>query len=176
LPRRQRLHTCALYSFLRVCDDLADGPGEVAAKRRQLDDWRRRLDRALAGSYSHPLHAAFHEAVVEHAIPPAYLHAALDGVCMDLDVARYATFDDLYLYCYRVASVVGLSCVHVWGCPGVAARPHAEAAGVAFQLTNILRDLAEDAGRGRVYLPAEDLERFGYGPGQLRRGAHGARV
>ena len=174
LPRRQRLDMCALYSFLRVSDDLADEAGATEAKRAALDDWRRRLDLALAGSYSHPLHAALHETVSRHAIPPAYLHAALDGVGMDLDVSCYATFDDLYLYCFRVASVVGLSCIHIWGFAGDRAREYAEAAGIAFQLTNILRDLAEDAARGRVYLPAEDLERFGYGREQLLRGEGGA--
>lgn len=174
LPRRQRLDMCALYSFLRVSDDLTDEPGATEAKRAALADWRRRLDLALAGSYSHPLHAALHETVRCHGIPREYLHAALDGVGMDLDISSYATFDDLYLYCYRVASVVGLSCIHIWGNASDKAREHAEAAGIAFQLTNILRDLAEDAGRGRVYLPVEDLKRFGYDAEKLRRGEGGA--
>jgi phytoene synthase len=175
LPRRQRLGMCALYSFLRVSDDLVDGPGPAPDRRQRLDDWRRRLDLALAGTGSHPLHPALCDTVRTHGIPPEYLHAALDGVAMDLDVAHYDTFADLYLYCYRVASVVGLSCIHIWGFAQEQARPYAESAGVAFQLTNILRDLAEDAGRGRVYLPAEDLERFGYGPEQLCRGERGER-
>ena len=95
-------------------------------------------------------------------MPAVYLHAVLDGVEMDLDAADYATFADLYPYCYRVASAVGLACIHIWGFTDERAKVHAEAAGIAFQLTNILRDLGEDAGRGRVYLPREDLERFGY--------------
>ena len=173
LPRRQRLDMCALYSFLRVSDDLTDEPGDTEAKRAALADWRRRLDLALAGNYSHPLHAALHETVRRHGIPPEYLHAALDGVGMDLDTSSYATFDELYIYCYRVASVVGLSCIHIWGAAADEARASAEAAGIAFQLTNILRDLAEDASRGRIYLPAEDLKRFGYDPDQLRRGEGG---
>jgi len=175
LPRGQRLDMCALYAFLRVSDDLVDAPGPADDKRQRLDVWRQRLDRALAGDYSHPLHPAFHETVRTHAIPHEYLHAALDGVAMDLDVSSYDTFDDLYLYCYRVASVVGLSCLHIWGFTQEKARHYAESAGVAFQLTNILRDLAEDAGRGRVYLPAEDLERFGYRREQLCRGERGER-
>jgi phytoene synthase len=170
LPRRQYLAMCALYSFLRVSDDLADGPGAVPEKRERLADWRRRLGGALTGTYTHPLHAAFHDTVRTHAIPHEYLYAALDGVAMDLDVSGYATFGDLYLYCYRVASVVGLACVHIWGAKGEEAKGYAESAGIAFQLTNILRDLGEDAARGRVYLPAEDLERFGYTAEQLRRG------
>ena len=103
-------------------------------------------------------------------MPPAYLHAVIDGVEMDLDAVHYAVFADLYPYCYRVASAVGLACIHIWGFTGEQAKVYAEAAGVAFQLTNILRDLGEDAGRGRVYLPREDLERFGYKEEDLRRG------
>jgi phytoene synthase len=94
---------------------------------------------------------------------------------MDLDTDRYDTFADLYPYCYRVASAVGLACIHVWGFRDERAMPHAEAAGVAFQLTNILRDLREDAGRGRVYLPREDLDRFGYGEDDLIRGVRDER-
>lgn len=170
LPRGQYRAMCALYAFLRVADDLADEPGEPEQKRAALDDWRRQLDLALAGSYRHPLYPAFADTVRAHAVPPEYLHAAIDGVAMDLDVARYDTFADLYLYCYRVASVVGLSCIHIWGFRAAEARQYAESAGIAFQLTNILRDLAEDAGRGRVYLPREDLERFGCSAESLARG------
>ena len=168
LPGDQRRAMCALYSFMRVADDLADGPGAAADKRPSLADWRRRLDAALQGDYSHPLHPAFHDAIRRFGVPPAYLHAVIDGVEMDLDAVRYETFADLYPYCYRVASAVGLACIHVWGFSDERAKAHAEAAGVAFQLTNILRDLGEDAGRGRVYLPREDLARFGYGEEALR--------
>jgi phytoene synthase len=170
LPRPQRRAMCALYAFMRVADDLSDGPEPVPEKRVLLDDWRRRLDAALAGSFSHPLHPAFHHTVTTYGIPRQYLIDVLDGVCMDLEPVRYATFADLYPYCYRVASAVGLSCIHIWGFERPEAKGYAESAGVAFQLTNILRDLAEDAARGRVYLPREDLERFGYGEDQLRRG------
>ena len=170
LPADQRRAMCALYSFLRVADDLADGPGAVADRRGPLADWRRRLDAALGGDYTHPLHPAFHQTVRRFGVPPAYLHAVIDGVEMDLDAVRFETFADLYPYCYRVASAVGLACIHIWGFTGEQAKVYAEAAGVAFQLTNILRDLGEDAGRGRVYLPCEDLERFGYGEESLRRG------
>jgi len=175
LPRCQFLDMCALYAFLRVADDLTDEPGDIADQRRQLDAFRRQLDLALAGSFGHPLHPAFADTVRTHRIPAEYLHAAIDGVGMDLDVNHYRTFDDLYLYCYRVASVVGLSCIHIWGFADGSARRYAESAGIALQLTNILRDLGEDAGRGRVYLPEEDLEKFGYRREQLLRGEKGER-
>ncbi len=170
LPTDQRRAMCALYSFMRVTDDLADEAGATEAKRAALATWRRQLHEALTGHYSHPLHPAFHHAVAQYRIPVAYLEAVLDGVGMDLDTDRYETFADLYGYCYRVASAVGLSCIHIWGFTGARAESYAEAAGIAFQLTNILRDLGEDAVRGRVYLPREDLARFGYAEEQLRRG------
>jgi phytoene synthase len=170
LPTDQRRAMCALYSFMRVADDLTDEAGPTEEKRTALESWRRQLREALAGCYSHPLHAAFHHTVERYRIPPTYLEAVLDGVGMDLDTERYETFADLYGYCYRVASAVGLACIHIWGCSAGRAEPLAEAAGIAFQLTNILRDLGEDAARGRVYLPREDLLRFGYSEEQLHRG------
>jgi phytoene synthase len=170
LPAPQRRAMCALYAFMRVADDLTDEPGDLAGKRAALEAWRAQLHDALAGRYHHELHAAFHHTVMAHGIPTEYLLDVLDGVGMDLEPTAYETFADLYRYCYRVASAVGLSCIHIWGFTGAKAKKHAEAAGIAFQLTNILRDLAEDANRGRVYLPREDLERFGYTVADLQRG------
>jgi phytoene synthase len=175
LPTDQRRALCALYSFLRVADDLTDEAGATQEKRAALETWRRQLHEVLAGRYAHPLHPAFHHTVERYNIPVAYLEAVLDGVGMDLDTDRYETFDDLYAYCYRVASAVGLACIHIWGFSGERAESYAEAAGIALQLTNILRDLGEDAARGRVYLPREDLARFGYTEDNLRRGTRDAR-
>jgi phytoene synthase len=170
LPAEQRRALCALYAFLRIADDLADEAGAVEDKRARLAAWRRQLRAALAGDYAHPAHPALHDAVRRFGVPARHLEAVLDGVEMDLDTASYETFADLYPYCYRVASAVGLACVHVWGFRGERALGHAAAAGVAFQLTNILRDLGEDAARGRVYLPAEELRRFGCDAAGLRAG------
>jgi len=170
LPTDQRRGMCALYSFMRVADDLTDTSGATEEKRAAVESWRRQLHEALGGRYSHPLHPAFHETVERFQIPVAYLEAVLDGVGMDLDTNCYETFADLYQYCYRVASAVGLACIHIWGGTTSRAAALAESAGIAFQLTNILRDLAEDAGRGRVYLPREDLARFGYSEDELGRG------
>jgi phytoene synthase len=170
LPGPQRSAMCALYAYMRLTDDLSDESGPVAAKRAALASWRQQLDRALSGQYAHRIHAALHRTVQRYAIPFQYLDAVIDGVEMDLEQTTYATFADLYTYCYRVASVVGLACIQIWGFRHDSARSYAEAAGIAFQLTNILRDLGEDAARGRIYLPQEDLKRFGYSTEQLARG------
>jgi phytoene synthase len=164
LPADQRRALCALYAFMRIADDLADAPGPAASKVLPLEDWRWRLRDCLAGTSTHPLHPALLHTLTTYAVPVRYLEEVLDGVAMDLVSDGYETFADLYKYCYRVASAVGLACIHVWGFSDDRAPKHAEAAGIALQLTNILRDLGEDAARGRVYLPREDLERFGYDP------------
>jgi len=170
LPRPQRLGTCALYAFLRVADDIADADAPAKERRVHLQQWREQLAGALRGRFSHPIHAALQATMDTYHIPPEYLELALDGVGMDLHVRRYEAFDDLYGYCYRVASVVGLACIHVWGYRGEAAKQYAKAAGIAFQLTNILRDLGDDALRDRVYLPRAELQAFGYTEDELLRG------
>jgi squalene synthase HpnC/squalene synthase HpnD len=168
LPKAQRRAMDALYAFMRVTDDLADEPGDVEAKQQALRDWRSALDHALAGDYSHPLHPALHETVRRYGIPVKHLHDVIDGVEMDLQPVRFATFAELYAYCYRVASAVGLACIHIWGFEDDKAKEYAEAAGIAFQLTNILRDVGEDLHAGRVYIPQEDIYRFGCPPESWR--------
>lgn len=172
LPPPLRRSMCALYAFLRHTDDLADEPGDPVAKRASLDDWRASLDAALsrAGSPSWPGLIALADTVERHQIPRQYLEDVIDGVAMDVEPHAFATFDDLYGYCYRVASAVGLSCLHIWGfrSDGGRAEELAEWCGIALQLTNILRDVREDAVGGRVYLPAEDLERFGVAVADLQ--------
>jgi phytoene synthase len=170
LPAPQRRAMCALYTFMRIADDLSDEPMPIAVKRQQLADWRGGLRAALAGCYAHSSHAALHDTLEKYRIPTRYLEAVIDGVEMDLEPIAYRTFAELRNYCWHVASVVGLSCIHIWGFHGPGALAFAEDAGIAFQLTNILRDLGEDAARGRVYLPEEDLTRFGYNRDRLRQG------
>ena len=177
-PARRRAMD-ALYAFMRVTDDLADEPGEPDEKRRKLAAWRARLRAALAGQFSHPLHPALLDTVHRYSIPRRFLFDAIDGMETDVGVVRMQSFAELYPYCYRVASAVGLACVRVWGTrPGTTdadADPPAEAAGIAFQLTNILRDLGEDFARGRVYLPADELKLYDCPPGSWREPAFAAR-
>lgn len=170
LPREKRRSMCALYAYLRQVDDLGDDESrDVAARRQSLDQIRGQLDAALAGHAPDPVLRALADTATRYQIPRDYLTAVIDGVEMDLAGAHYETFAELEQYCYRVASVVGLSCIHIWGFRGPQALEPARRCGIAFQLTNILRDLREDIRRGRVYLPNEDLRRFGYTTDELTR-------
>lgn len=170
LPREKRLAMCALYAYLRKTDDLCDGDQPRAERQAALDRWRREVESALAGETSDPILPALVDTVRRFEIPHAYLLEVLDGVQMDLDERDYETFAELEHYCYRVASVVGLACIHIWGFRDRAAIEPAIHCGTAFQLTNILRDLHEDAQRGRLYLPLAELRRYGCCREDLQRG------
>jgi len=168
LTPQQRKAMCAIYAFMRNCDDLSD---EAGASRERIEDWRAELEQALEGRFSgHPVWPAFHHTVRRFGIPHQYFREMIDGVLSDLEPRRTETFEELRGYCYQVASVVGLTAIHIFGFDTRSALPLAEKCGVAFQLTNILRDIREDAERGRVYLPAEDLVRFGVATEDLRIG------
>jgi phytoene synthase len=161
LPAAKRDALCALYTFMRGVDDISDEPGDIAAKTRGLAQCRAQMDRALAGEYDNdPVWPAFREVMSRYQIPTRYLHDLISGAEMDLTVSRYETFDRLREYCYRVAGTVGLCCLHVFGFSDPQAPELAETLGIAFQLTNILRDLRKDYDLGRIYLPEEDLARF----------------
>lgn len=171
LPPDRRRALCAVYAFMRYCDDISDGGAGHEGKRRMLQEWRTQLDLALSGHFGpSAILPAFHDSVQRYAIPGQYFHWVIDGAEMDLSVDRYRTFDELYRYCFRVASAVGLVCLQIFGFREEQARKYAEECGIAFQLTNILRDVKEDSQMGRIYLPEEDLERFAYSPEDLRRG------
>jgi phytoene synthase len=163
LPRVQRRSMYALYAFNRLTDDVVDGPGRLPDKQQALNYWQQTLNEALAGR-PHPVLSALHDTVLRFDIPPTHLHAVIEGCRMDLEPRPFRCFDELYRYCTLVASSVGIACIHIWGFRDPAALPPAESAGVALQLTNILRDLGEDRARGRVYLPLDDLQRFGCDP------------
>ena len=180
LPKRKRQALCAVYAFMRRCDDIADDPTLAASERRQkLDTWLDALHRSQQGHPSDdPILLALSDTQRRYNIPAGLLDELALGTAMDVDDSyrqihqgsigeeklklpvQYKTFDDLKLYCYRVASVVGLVCIHIFGYRDPAAESLAEQCGLAFQLTNIIRDVKEDASLGRVYLPEEDLSKF----------------
>jgi phytoene synthase len=165
LPPARRNAICAIYAYMRKADDLSDDESvSHAERRRNLDEWLAAWHEASrCGASSDPVFIAVRDAVQRFNIPLSLLDELVAGTTMDLDVAAgsapdtYATFDELYRYCYLVASVVGLVCIRIFGYSDPHAERLAEETGVAFQLTNILRDVAEDAARNRVYLPLQDL-------------------
>jgi phytoene synthase len=172
LPQGRRQALYSVYAFCRFVDDIADehAAGDSADLLRR---WRAELDRVYNGAPSHPISRALAPNVRRYAIPRRYFEEIIDGVEMDLGRTRYATFEDLRLYCYRVASAVGLVCIEIFGYRNPRTRDYAESLGIAFQLTNIIRDLSEDAARGRIYLPLEDLANFGIGEERILRGVDG---
>lgn len=173
LERPQRDAMCAIYAFMRYSDDLSDDPANTDKKRlwQSVAEWRLELNRALEGEVDgNPLWPAFHDTVQRYNIPHRFFHEMIDGILSDLEPREMQTFEELYRYCYQVASVAGLTIIHIFGFDNVRALLLAERCGVAFQLTNILRDVREDAELGRVYLPREDLVRFGVTTEQLRSG------
>lgn len=171
LPQEKRRAFCAVYAFMRQCDDISDGNSSLGVKSEMLRHWRSQLDAALSGTLlENPILPAFRDTLKKFSIPPEFFHWIIDGAEMDLSICQYETFNDLYKYCFNVASAVGLVCLQIFGFGEPQAKKYAEQCGVAFQLTNILRDVKEDAEQGRIYLPIEDLRKFGYSPEELRKG------
>lgn len=171
LPAAKRDALCALYALMRLVDDVSDTVGGAAEKQRGLSRWRAALDAAVSGDVSgHPILPAFADTIERFKIPPRYFHDLISGAEMDLTIGDYPTFDRLREYCYRVAGTVGLTCLHVFGFTDPHAPDLAEKLGIAFQLTNIIRDVRPDHEMGRIYLPLEDLEQFGVRPENLSPG------
>jgi len=195
LPKPKRQALCAVYAFMRRCDDIADDPSLGLEERRfKLNTWLAALHRVQQGEPSDdPILLALTDTQRRYTIPAGLLDELAMGTAMDVEepatlteaapasavpnlTVQYKTFDDLKLYCYRVASVVGLVCIHIFGYRDPAAESLAEQCGLAFQLTNIIRDVKEDAAMGRVYLPEEDLAKFGLSAGDLLATPDAARL
>jgi phytoene synthase len=183
LPRHKRNALCAVYAFMRHADDISDDPGlNMDQRRLQLQAWSESLRNAVEGQRSDdPVIMALADTQSRFKIPLELFEQLVAGTAMDLQFAAaaashagegapvvpYRTFDELYRYCYHVASVVGLVCIHIFGYKDKAAESLAEQTGVAFQLTNIIRDVKEDAAMGRVYIPEEDFAKFQRSPNEL---------
>lgn len=170
--RRRALY--AVYAFCRFVDDIADdAPATDASAMLAL--WREELHNVFAGSPTRAISRALAENVRRFHIPQHYFEEVIDGVEMDLSRTRYATFSNLELYCHRVASAVGLICIEIFGYRNSSAHTYAERLGLAFQLTNIVRDVREDAARGRIYLPLDDLAQFQVSEDEILRGVYSSR-
>lgn len=197
LPKRKRESFCAVYAFMRRCDDIADDSAlSIEERRYKLDVWLDALHRVQQGEPSDdPILLALTDTQRRFTIPAGLLDELAMGTAMDIEpvaerledsvptatpvpglMVQYQTFEELKVYCYRVASVVGLVCIHIFGYRDPAAESLAEECGLAFQLTNIIRDVKEDAAMGRVYLPQEDLARFGLSAADLLGAPEPARV
>jgi phytoene synthase len=183
LPEHKRNAMCAVYAFMRRADDIADDEAMTVAERRAvmqqwMENWR---EARRSGVSDDPVFVALNDTQKMFAIPDVLLEELVQGTAMDLEpwpegegLQTFATFEDLYRYCYLVASVVGLVCIRIFGYSNVRAEKLAEQTGVAFQLTNILRDVKEDAERGRIYVPMDRLQKFGVTPEELVGIAGGA--
>ena len=174
LPKKQREAIYSVYAFCRLIDDVVDRNTSTASAAEELKQWREQIARCYegptdppAGRAGHPILTPLSKTIQEFHLPREYFNELIKGVEMDLHYSRYTTFEELRPYCYRVASVVGLICIEIFGYTEKSIREHAIHQGIAFQLTNILRDIQSDAARGRIYLPQEELKRFGYSEQEL---------
>ena len=160
LPPERRQAITALYAFCREVDDVVDECHDLQIAQTKLDWWRTQVALIFDGAPQHPVGLALKDVIQRFSLPREQLLEIIDGMAMDLSQTRYLDFKGLQLYCYRVASVVGLLAAEIFGYQDRQTLKYAHDLGLAFQLTNIIRDVGEDARRGRIYLPIEDLQRF----------------
>jgi len=182
LQKEQFQAMCVLYAYMRTVDDLGDQPGcDVDERKKSLKQWRIELQEYLDHKQNSidqiydPCFPALLDIIQRFEIPSEYFFDVITGVESDLHPIAFQTFEDLTQYCYRVAGVVGLCCIHIWGFHDERAFDTGVECGLAFQMTNILRDLTEDVEMGRVYLPQEDLDRFGYSHSDIQSQLYDAR-
>jgi len=160
LPKRQRQAIIALYAFCREVDDTVDEIADSGIARAKLDWWREEIQRTFKNEATHPVGKSLQTAIENFELHEEYFMEIIDGMAMDLDQFTYPDFKQLALYCYRAASVVGLLSAEIFGYQNRKTLNYAENLGMALQLTNIIRDVREDAERGRIYLPQDELTRF----------------
>lgn len=174
LPQERREAIETVYAYCRLMDDIVDDE-DVENPRGELQKWREEVAECYGGSPQTHLGRRLQQVVARFPIRKQHLEAMITGMEFDLDTRRYQTFEELELYCYHVASVTGLMCIEIFGYAHDSARDYAINLGKALQMVNILRDVKEDAARDRIYLPAEDLERFGYSERELLNGVYNDR-
>jgi len=167
LPTEQRHAIMALYAFCREIDDVVDECKEPAIAQQKLDWWRGEVEALYNGRAQHPVTIALSSALSHFSIQQQHMLALIDGMQMDLYTNTYQDFDELYQYCYRAAGVVGLMSAEIFGYQNQETLKYAEYLGIAFQLTNILRDIKEDYTRDRIYIPANDFQQFSLTPAEL---------
>ncbi|RJX30970.1 MAG: squalene synthase HpnD [Oxalobacter sp.] len=161
LPSERRRAITALYAFCREVDDVVDECTDPGIARIQLQWWRNEIDQMLQGAPNHPVTRALQPHLTIYGLEGAHLHALIDGMAMDLNTVRYPDYESLRNYCWHVASVVGILSARIFGITQLETLQYAEQLGLAFQLTNIIRDVGQDAQMGRIYLPRDELARFG---------------
>ena len=171
MPSEKRRAMYAVYAYCRLCDDIADGELPIEDKRLGFEEVRQNLGTSEPSGEDAPMYRALHDAAVRFEIPYSYFEEILEGVEMDMVKSRFADFEELREYCYKVASVVGLVCIRIFGYEDPKAKDYAVDMGLAMQLTNILRDVKEDAERGRIYIPQDEMSQFKYTEAELERGA-----
>jgi phytoene synthase len=170
LPEAQRRAIYVAYTFCRYCDDSVDAEHSLDEKLSLLSDLRRKLNECYQGHTGEMVFLGLADIAEKYNIPEEYFQEVLSGVESDLVKTRYHDFEELRQYCYQVASAVGLICIHIFGFTHSRAKDHAVDLGLAMQLTNIARDVKEDLDLGRIYLPQDELSRFGYSEEELRSG------
>ena len=172
LPPERRRAITALYAFCREVDDIVDECSDAAVARTKLLWWRKEIAAMLAGSPTHPVAQALQPHVATFGLDGAHLNAIIDGMEMDLDQTRYLDYAGLQRYCWHVAGVVGILSARIFGYTDPTTLQYAEKLGLAFQLTNIIRDVGEDARIGRIYLPSDELKQFGVTAADLLHARH----